>query len=93
MVGNYAAQVCANYQGGNYGDWYLPSLYECNLIFQNIGDENSGLGNPAGLNVNGYYWSSSEIDVDAAWRVHLYYGMEEWSGKQEQASVRAIRAF
>ena len=35
--GNFAAKVCADYSvtvgGVTYGDWYLPSQYELNLLF------------------------------------------------------------
>ena len=31
-AGNYAAQIAANYKGGGYGDWYLPSAYELGLL-------------------------------------------------------------
>ena len=49
-TGAYAAQICANYQGGNYGDWYLPSKYELNLMYLNIGQGNAlGLGNVGGF--------------------------------------------
>jgi hypothetical protein len=37
-LGNYAAQLCAAYQGGNYGDWYLPSKYTLNLMWLNLAD-------------------------------------------------------
>ena len=33
QTGNFAAKVCADYQGGAYGDWYLPSSYELNVLF------------------------------------------------------------
>lgn len=32
-TGSYAAQACAAYLGGGYGDWYLPSKYELNLLY------------------------------------------------------------
>src|SRR5579863_4039692 len=38
--GSYAALICTNYQGGGYGDWYLPSLYALNLMYLNIGPGN-----------------------------------------------------
>jgi hypothetical protein len=61
--GNFAAQVCADYSvtmgGVTYGDWYLPSKYELNLLYQQEvvvgGFANSG------------YWSSSEYDALGAW--------------------------
>jgi len=61
-TGAYAAQICANYQGGNYGDWYLPSKYELNLMYLSIGQGNAlGLGNVGGF-ANNVYWSSTEVD-------------------------------
>jgi hypothetical protein len=51
-VGSYAAQLCANYQGGEYGDWYLPSKYELNLLYL----QKAAVGGFA----NAYYWSSCE---------------------------------
>jgi len=62
--GNYAAQLCANYKGGGYGDWYLPSFAELILMYNNIGP-----GAPAPLtnvgnfvtdpNLRTRYWSST----------------------------------
>ncbi len=87
-AGSYAAQVCANYQGGGYGDWYLPSKYELNLLFL----ERAWF---SGFSTSNDYWSSSESTYYTAWVQFL-------SGSGGQASnnkdidnnpVRAIRAF
>ena len=96
--GNYAALVCANYQGGGYGDWYLPSIDELDLMYTNL--HSVGLG---GF-VHWSYWSSTEIDLDTAWR--QYFGLfgddqdshkGEWIAWSKLASdtigVRAVRAF
>jgi hypothetical protein len=57
--GNFAAKVCADYSsvdadGITYGDWYLPSKYELNLLY----NQRNVVGGFAG----GNYWSSSEYD-------------------------------
>ena len=92
-AGNYAALLCANYTGGGYGDWYLPSKYELNLMINRIGG-----AAPAPLNnVGGFspepYWSSTESDADLAWGQggtdlgqNLYSKTSDWH-------VRAIRSF
>lgn len=98
LTGAYAAQICANYQGGNYGDWYLPSKYELNLMYLNIGQGNAlGLGNVGNFSSN-LYWSSTEFDSDDAWAQFFYNGGQGSIGKdygEENFAgvVRAVRAF
>ena len=92
-AGNYAAQVCANYQGGGYGDWYLPSLAEMSLMYNNIGPGNAfGLGN-VGSFTSDIYWSSSETNADYAWTFYFSYGDTRDNNKGFSYYVRAVRAF
>ena len=84
-VGAYPAQLCANYQGGNYGDWYLPSKYELNLLYA----QKTVVGGFA----NSYYWSSTEVDDDSAW-VQSFVGGSQFIGNKSNTDyVRAVRAF
>jgi hypothetical protein len=82
-----AAQICANYQGGNYGDWYLPSKYELNLLYMQK-DVVGGFVHP-------YYWSSNEGGACACRQSFEDGGYQECEGvkRGDQAAVRAIRAF
>jgi hypothetical protein len=84
-VGDYAAQLCANYQGGGYGDWYLPSKYELNLLYaQKVA---------VGI-IGDVYWSSTEFNGVDAW--HQFFGDGSQSPnfyKFSTYKVRAIRAF
>jgi hypothetical protein len=85
-TGSYAAQVCANYQGGGFGDWYLPSKQELGLLYL----QKSIVG---GLS-NFYYWSSTEYsDSTYAWAVDFSGGTPVSYGKEATKYVRAIRAF
>jgi hypothetical protein len=90
QTGNFAAKVCADYSVTvgeiTYGDWYLPSNFELNLLYlQNV---------VVGGFTYDYYWSSSENGI--MWAAGQYFG----SGQQEPngyknypCKVRAIRAF
>jgi hypothetical protein len=81
-------QTCANYKGGNYGDWYLPSKYELNLLYSQK--------NVVGSFANDYYWSSSEDDTDTdfAWLQSFEDGTQDSFLKYYPIyNVRAIRAF
>jgi len=80
-----AAQVCAHYQGGNFGDWYLPSKYELNLLYAQK--------NIVGGFTSSYYWSSTEAANSAAWYQDFYSGSQGSDDKENANSVRAIRAF
>lgn len=94
-----AANVCAKYTltsgGVEYGDWYLPSLYELELMYNNVGQGNAlGLGNVANFAFD-VYWSSIESGTAPAdaWRFYFVTGTASLFDKEDQASVRAIRAF
>ena len=84
-INPYAAQLCAKYQGGGYGDWYLPSKYELNLLSLQY------------TKVGGFsyarYWSSTEYDSTLAWSNNIQLNREQYENKFTGNRVRAIRAF
>jgi len=82
-----AADICANLSLGGYIDWFLPSLDELNLMYENLYLE--GVGGFA----NVYYWSSSETDATHAWGRNFDYSNPGNNGKYAITRVRAVRAF
>ncbi len=90
QTGNFAAKVCADYSvtvgGVTYGDWYLPSLYELKLLYQQK--------NLVGGFANAWYWSSTEANNEF---VFVWYfgnnGTSLYDPKSLTYNVRAIRAF
>ena len=95
-AGPYAASLCSTPIYSNYGlfeDWYLPSKYELNLMYLNIGQGNAlGLGNVGGF-ANTNYWSSSEWDNFNARFQSFVNGNQLSNGKNVTYYVRAVRAF
>jgi hypothetical protein len=87
--GNFAAKVCADYSvtvgGITYGDWYLPSIYELNLLYLQK--------TIVGGFVIGNYWSSSESSSSQAWNQNLGTGVPGIINKTNLYRVRAVRAF
>ena len=82
-----AADICANLSLGGYNDWFLPSLDELNLMYENL--KLHGVGDFAGTN----YWSSSEFDASHAWFQYFYDGNQQLNYKINPLRVRAVRAF
>ena len=92
--GAYAAKLCYDLNTGGFTDWYLPSKYELNLMYNNIGPGNLlGLGNVGGFFADGTYWSSTEEDNNDAWRQYCGSGGQFGSPKPATSYVRAVRAF
>lgn len=92
---NYAAQICYNTDilSQGYLDWYLPSGYELNLMYHNIGPGNKiGLGNIGSFSTN-RYWSSTEHSENVAWYKNFKTGLYDGDTKSATYSVRAIRFF
>jgi hypothetical protein len=89
----FAASVCNEYAPSEtidgvettYGDWYLPSKYESNLLYL----QKSVVGGFA----NNFYWSSTESDMNNAWRINFINGNWSANGKNNTFYVRAIRRF
>ena len=90
QTGNFAAKVCADYSvtvgGTTYGDWYLPSKHELNLLYL----QKTVVG---GFNNMGFYWSSSEFASLFAWYQDFYDGYQGYNIKDYTFYVRAVRAF
>jgi hypothetical protein len=99
-TGDYAALIAANYSVQDngidsctgavsetcYGDWYLPSKVELNLLY----NQKTVVGGFA----NNYYWSSTEYDSDDAWLQNFNLGSQGSSYKGYTViRVRAVRAF
>jgi hypothetical protein len=83
--GAFAAGLCAKYLGGGYGDWYLPSLTELSLLF----DQRVAVGGFA----SAWYWSSTEGNFDNA-QTH-FFGSNSIgaSTKTDVNRIRAVRRF
>jgi hypothetical protein len=87
----FAATICNEYSvtvdGVKYGDWYLPSKHELNLLYiQKVA------GTVVGFAGN-YYWSSTEYVLNGAWDQDFSNGFQYNGGKNYTFYVRAIRAF
>jgi hypothetical protein len=79
-----AAGLCGSALFGGKGDWFLPSLEELQLAYQNRV--------VAGL-TSGNVWSSSQVDENKAWMLNFSKGQQRARDKRNSAAVRAIRAF
>ena len=88
-VTTYAARLCNEYMvtvaGVTYADWYLPSKYELNLLYQ----QKDVVGGFAFR----YYWSSSENLSGYAWYQYFGNGDQNLYDKGNTLPVRAVRAF
>ena len=79
-------EMCAEYRGGGYDDWYLPSKEELNFIYENLVKTGNIIG-------SGWFWSSSVYNNSYAWSQSFSYGYRHASYKDNMDSVRAVRAF
>jgi hypothetical protein len=83
---NLADAYTATVNGVVYGDWFLPSKGELNQMYVN----KTAIGSFA----SGYFWSSSEVRLDAAW-FQLFNTGGQYAGNKWDTiiHVRPVRAF
>ena len=94
----YAARACNELQleegrVPKYGDWYLPSNHELNLMFLKKAEINTTAGRQSGSSLSSAYWSSTEIDNDGAYKVNMSDGKGTEASKGSTSNVRAVRTF
>lgn len=94
----YAALACSELQviesGKVYGDWYLPSKHELNLLYLNKEIINTtALANGGGSFVESYYWSSTVDIGDFVWIQEFVHGSQSINQTFPELYLRAIRAF
>ncbi len=82
-----AGRLCADLVRGGYGDWYLPSKEELNLMYNNL--RVAGLGGFA----SAFYWSSTEVNSSSAWDQDFFIGNQINDLKFDSIRVWAVRAF
>jgi len=90
-----AAKYCTDLVYGGYDDWFLPSIDELELIYDNLKKEYKG------NYTNYYYWSSTEFSIYDA-NTYYFYGSSLNIGASNKANgaadsdrinVRPVRAF
>lgn len=84
-VGSHAAAICDKLILSGYSDWFLPSINELRLLYQ----QRDLVGGFA----NGYYWSSTEYDSTRSWNIYWPYGPQYFFDKSVKSFVRPIRSF
>ncbi len=94
IAGTFAALICANLVRGLYGDWYLPSKVELNLMYQNKAlIDAAAIAHGGSAFTSGFFWSSTEDDDDSAWAHNFFNGFVSLGDKASFLDVRAVRAF
>lgn len=83
----YAANICTNYHGGGYYDWFLPAKDELDLMYQNLHAKN--IGNFSA----DYYWCSSEYDHTSTWTQLFSSGGVFWNPRVLGSRIRPVRSF
>ncbi len=95
----YAALICSELwitEGDqSFGDWYLPSRYELDLMYNNKEVINTTAVAHGGAVFSGtVYWSSSEAGLDKAWTKNFVTGALGTGSKSISSYyVRAVRRF
>jgi len=94
ITGSPAATYVNGLTDGGFTDWYIPSIDELNILFNNRFHANKALN--AGSNTllsTSDYWSSTEFNTASAFHFFFSLGSAFTNGKTTTYRVRAIRAF
>lgn len=85
-AGTYADQVFANSQADKISDWFLPTRYDLNLLYEN----RAVIGGYAEFAKG---WKSTEMSSLNAWYHSFITGARFTNGKDDGVYVRVLRKF
>ena len=91
-----AASICLASNNNGFSDWYLPSVDELSLLWQNRFNVNLKLSSILGAVelLDMFYWSSREYNDFRAWLFDFNLGNSDTEGKSSVVPVvRAVRSF
>src|SRR5690554_341299 len=95
MTSSPASTYVNDLTDGGFTDWYLPSIDELSILWNNRFHANNAL-NTGGftlLSNTAFYWSSTEYNASSAFSFLFNDGFAYSSAKSNIYSVRAVRAF
>ena len=81
------------YVSGLGAGWYLPSIDELNILFNNRFYVNKALFDNSNTLLANTYWSSTETSLTSAYTFNFNLGNINSDGKINTYNVRAIRSF
>jgi hypothetical protein len=90
-----AAKLCLDLIIGGQSDWYLPSIQELNMLWNNYFTVTKSLSQISGATQlsSGGYWSSSENSNGDAWFFTFSDATTYGNAKNTSLAVRAVRTF
>ena len=90
-----ASALCLNSTNGGQSDWYLPSVQELNMLWNNYYTVARSLIQITGATQlqSATYWSSTESNTSYAWGFNFASGGADYIFKAAPRYVRAVRAF
>lgn len=91
-----AGKECADYSGGGFTDWYLPSYTEIFLFYTNRFNVHKTIATIIGateFNIGETYWTSTELTNDSAFYFNPNGPLTAGGLKSLTKSVRAIRKY
>jgi hypothetical protein len=84
-----AASICQNCRINGFGDWYLPTMYELNLIYTALSKKRNGKSK---IFKSGFYWSSEELNTQEAKGFNLNEGKAEYNlNKETEQNIIVVR--
>ncbi len=87
-IGNRAATFCLSVSNNTYTDWYLPSIDELQLMYNNL-----KLSSVGGFS-NAFYWSSTESTTNGnAYGIYFNSGITGEGSKGAPFLLRPARRF
>jgi hypothetical protein len=90
-----ASALCLNSTNGGQSDWYLPSIQELRMLWNNYYTVARSLTQISGATQlqPDLYWSSTEGGNSSSWVLYLYDGSTYNLSKHNTYYVRPVRAF